>query len=77
MEGTLISRHELSRHALEQRVPEHTVERDYVLDWFLHFIDERFTDSLLFKGGTCIRKLWIPEWRDSRRTWTSLLPASV
>lgn len=43
-----------------------TLEKDYALTWLLSGIysrDSKIRDSLIFKGGTAIRKVYFPEWR--------------
>jgi len=49
-----------------RRIPETVLERDYCLSWFL--IGLSYTplkNILLFKGGTCIKKCYIPDYRFS------------
>lgn len=42
-----------------------TLEKDYALTWLLSGIyhDDAFAKTLVFKGGTAIRKVHLPEWR--------------
>ena len=43
-----------------------TLEKDYALTWLLSGIysrDSKIRDSLIFKGGTALRKVYFPEWR--------------
>lgn len=61
----MIAQAEISRRAAEWHVPDRTVERDYVLTWLIHAMDQEFGRSLIFKGGTCLRKVWAPGWRFS------------
>ncbi len=49
-----------------RRVPETVLERDYCLSWFLIGLSHSpLKDILLFKGGTCIKKCYIPDYRFS------------
>ena len=50
-----------------QRIPEAVLERDYCLSWFLVGISQtRFLQEILvFKGGTAIKKCYIPDYRFS------------
>ncbi len=49
-----------------RRIPEAVFERDYCLSWFLIGLSHSpLKDILLFKGGTCIKKCYIPEYRFS------------
>jgi predicted nucleotidyltransferase component of viral defense system len=49
-----------------RRIPETVLERDYCLSWFLIGLSHSpLKDILLFKGGTCIKKCYIPKYRFS------------
>ncbi len=49
-----------------RRIPEAVFERDYCLSWFLVGLSHSpLKDILLFKGGTGIKKCYIPEHRFS------------
>ena len=49
-----------------RRVPETILERDYCLSWFLIGLSHSpLKNTLLFKGGTCIKKCYIPDYRFS------------
>ena len=58
---------ELRRKAREWKIPEQTIEKDYVLGWVLKgiFSDELLRESLVLKGGTALRKTYFPEYRFS------------
>jgi len=45
-------------------VPESTIERDYSQNWFLKTITDH-DDSIILKGGTGIRKMYIRDYRFS------------
>ncbi|MDP2863524.1 MAG: nucleotidyl transferase AbiEii/AbiGii toxin family protein [Desulfobacterales bacterium] len=49
-----------------RRIPEAVLERDYCLSWFLAGLSTTsLTDVLAFKGGTAIRKCYVPDYRFS------------
>jgi len=49
-----------------RRIPETVLERDYCLSWFLVGMSETsLTELLAFKGGTAIKKCYIPDYRFS------------
>ena len=49
-----------------RRIPEAVLERDYCLSWFLVGLSRSpLRYSLLFKGGTAIKKCYIPDYRFS------------
>ena len=49
-----------------RRIPEAVLERDYCLSWFLAGLSKTsLTDLLVFKGGTAIKKCYIPDYRFS------------
>ena len=49
-----------------RRIPEAVLERDYCLSWFLvGLLGTILRDTLAFKGGTAIKKCFIPDYRFS------------
>lgn len=49
-----------------RRIPETVLERDYCLSWILIGLSHSpLKDILIFKGGTCIKKCYIPDYRFS------------
>lgn len=49
-----------------RRIPEAILERDYCLSWFLVGLSHiDIKQSLIFKGGTAIKKCYIPDYRFS------------
>jgi len=63
----MISKNEINKLALEQKVRTTTIDKDWVLG---HFIDAIYTmpecrNNLIFKGGTCLKKCRFPEYRFS------------
>ncbi|KYK26457.1 MAG: hypothetical protein AYK23_02975 [Candidatus Proteinoplasmatales archaeon SG8-5] len=55
---------EIREHARSKGVPESTIERDYVQNWFLNglYSEDR---GMVFKGGTAIKKVYINDYRFS------------
>jgi len=76
----MIRKKEIEIRAEEQNVPKSTIDKDWVLG---HFIDAIYSiplceDSLIFKGGTCLRKCYFPEYRFSEDLdFTSINPSFV
>ncbi len=60
----MIGAAKIKKIARENGVPSTTVERDYVQNCFLRSLYSR-SDSLVFKGGTSIRKAFIQDYRFS------------
>lgn len=63
----MIRKREIAQLAEQQRVAKATVDKDWVLG---HFVDAIFSipscrESLIFKGGTCLRKCYFPDYRFS------------
>jgi uncharacterized protein len=50
----------------KRRISEAVLERDYCLFWFLVGLSKSpLKDILIFKGGTCIKKCYFPDYRFS------------
>lgn len=63
----MILKKEIEQKAEAQDVPKSTIDKDWALG---HFIDaiysiEECKEHLVFKGGTCLRKCYYPEYRFS------------
>ncbi|MEX1003667.1 MAG: nucleotidyl transferase AbiEii/AbiGii toxin family protein [Crocinitomicaceae bacterium] len=63
----MILKKEIETKAEEQNIPKSTIDKDWVLG---HFIDAIFSipeckENLIFKGGTCLRKCYFPNYRFS------------
>ncbi len=63
----MILQREVAAIALEKQVSKTTIDKDWVLG---HFIDAIFSlkelkDKLIFKGGTCLKKCYFPDYRFS------------
>jgi predicted nucleotidyltransferase component of viral defense system len=58
----MINKSEINRLAIEKRVKTSTIDKDWVLG---HFSDAIFSipecrENLVFKGGTCLKKVQVP-----------------
>lgn len=60
----MIGNIEIRQMARESGVPESTIEKDYALSWILNALSQH-TDSIALKGGTGIRKIYVPNYRFS------------
>ena len=50
----------------DRRIPEGILERDYCLSWFLVGLSNSpLKNMLIFKGGTAIKKCYVPDYRFS------------
>src|SRR5690554_6846909 len=61
----MILQKEVTQKAQEWEVPPDTVDKDYVLGHFLSVFVEHYKNDLVFKGGTCLRKCYIENYRFS------------
>ena len=62
----MIRQAEISKISYQLGLGEKTIEKDYVLTWVLGAIANSPLKSLLaFKGGTAIKKIYIPDYRFS------------
>ena len=62
----MIHSSEISKLAHKLGLGDKTIEKDYVLTWVLHAIAASpLQDKLAFKGGTAIKKMYVPEYRFS------------
>jgi len=63
----MIPEAELRRRAAGQKVDPMILNLDYCLGWFLGALygEKVFQERLRFKGGTCLRKAYFPEYRFS------------
>lgn len=68
----MIDRRELLAKARERHLNLNIIEKDYVLGWLLYGFSQ--IDSLVFKGGTALSKIYFPEiWRLSEDLDFSLI----
>ncbi len=63
----MILKSEIGRNAQEWNVPPMTVDKDWALGHFLcaFFLESDHLQTLMFKGGTCLRKCYFPGYRFS------------
>lgn len=61
----MILQKEVIEKAQEWKVPPDTVDKDYVLGHFLSTFIAHYKNELVFKGGTCLRKCYIENYRFS------------
>ncbi len=61
----MVPQAEIKNKATEWEVPATTVEKDHALGHFLAALAVFYKDQLRFKGGTCLRKCYFPEYRFS------------
>ena len=62
----MIHSSEISKLAYKLGLGDKTIEKDYVLTWVLHAIAaSSLQGKLAFKGGTAIKKMYVPEYRFS------------
>ena len=76
----MILRKEIEKLALRKKVTRSTIDKDWVLG---HFIDAIYSipicrENLIFKGGTCLKKCFLPDYRFSDDLdFTSINPKFV
>ncbi len=57
---------EIKVRSSELGVPVSTVEKDYAISWMLYGLwKSKFWRVLAFKGGTCLKKAYFPDYRFS------------
>lgn len=63
----MILQKEITTIAQEKRVSKSTIDKDWVLGHFLAAIysEPELKKTLIFKGGTCLKKCYFPEYRFS------------
>ena len=63
----MISEAEIRRVAAQKEVDPMIIDLDYSLGWFLHGLItvSKWNQSCIFKGGTCLRKCYFPDYRFS------------
>lgn len=63
----MILQKEIAALAELQKIPKSTIDKDYALGHFLAAIysEPDCKEELVFKGGTCLRKCWFPDYRFS------------
>lgn len=63
----MILRKEIEQIAEQKGVARGTIDKDWVLGHFLGAIysEPKLREALIFKGGTCLKKCWFPDYRFS------------
>lgn len=63
----MIKPKEINRKANEEGVRQQQIEKDYINSWILWgiYYNNLLKDALIFKGGTCIKKVHIEDYRYS------------
>ena len=63
----MIKQGEISRKANKEGVREQQIEKDYIISWILWGIyrHDFLSEVLIFKGGTCLKKIHIEDYRYS------------
>ena len=63
----MIKPKEISKLANSEGVRQQQIEKDYIISWIIWGIYNNYTlkDALIFKGGTCIKKVHIENYRFS------------
>jgi uncharacterized protein len=63
----MVTTKELSKRAAENKVSDRQIEKDYVLTWVLIGVaqHEVLKKSLVFKGGTVLKKCYFEDYRFS------------
>lgn len=62
----MIPQAEISKTAFREGMSDKVIEKDYVITWILLALaDSNLKDSLAFKGGTALRKIYFPNYRYS------------
>ena len=57
----------ISKKANAEGVRQQQIEKDYIISWILWGIynNELLKEALIFKGGTCLKKIHIEDYRYS------------
>ena len=62
----MISQREISQIAFKQHKLDKVIEKDYVIAWLLlGLANSTLKESLAFKGGTALKKVYFPDYRYS------------
>ena len=74
----MIRSSEISKLAHRLGLGDKTIEKDYVLTWVLFALAASpLRQQLAFKGGTAIKKVYVPDYRFSEDLDFTLLDASL
>jgi predicted nucleotidyltransferase component of viral defense system len=63
----MILQKEISNIAESLKIPKTTIDKDWALSHFIAaiFSEPEIKETLVFKGGTCLKKCWFPDYRFS------------
>lgn len=62
----MVTQREISQFAHKLKIGDKVIEKDYVLTWLLLALaDSDLSKSLVFKGGTALKKIYFPDYRFS------------
>ena len=61
----MISKEEILHIANQKGITAFMIEKDYVLGWILNAIGDHLKKYWVFKGGTCLKKCYFPDYRFS------------
>lgn len=74
----MIPKQEIFMSARKFNLPSTTIEKDYVLGWFLKGIASQLGSKWIFKGGTCLKKCYFDNYRFSEDLdFTALDPSQL
>ena len=75
----MIEPKEINKVATANRVSDRQIEKDYVLSWVLYAISKNkiLRSSLVFKGGTVLKKAYIEDYRFSEDLDFTLLDEKI
>lgn len=74
----MIHSSEISKLAHKLGLGDRTIEKDYVLTWILQAIaNSPLCHQMVFKGGTAVKKMYIPEYRFSEDLDFTLLDLDI
>jgi uncharacterized protein len=74
----MINQAEISKLAHKLGLGDKTIEKDYILTWVLIALaDLPLRNALVFKGGTAIKKIYIPDYRFSEDLDFTLIDKSI
>jgi len=63
----MIDYFQIQRIASQKEIPEEIIEKDYLIELLLFYIgkDNYFKKTIVFRGGTALKKVYFPEYRFS------------
>lgn len=75
----MIEQKEINKVATKNRVSDRQIEKDYVLSWILYAISKNqiLYNSLVFKGGTVLKKAYFEDYRFSEDLDFTLIDETV